>query len=366
LLVALGVKNASPYRAVVTHGWVLDADGRPMSKSLGNYIPTREICDKYGAEVFRLATAAVDYQADIRIGTQLLEQTAEAYRKIRNTFRFCLSNLYDFDPAEDALPAGQLEEIDRLMLGRTAELVERLRAAYDRYEFHRVYHALYNFCTVDLSATYFDILKDRLYTAGARSRARRSAQTALYRIAHVLARLTAPILCYTSDEVWEHLPGARQAAASVHLAEFPRREELEVGLPKGKAAAWETLFAVRREVLKALEEARQAKKIRSSLDAQVHLRLTDSLKPVLESYRDQLRALFIVSGVRLEREGRPGAYRADLPGLEVSVEPAEGKKCERCWNYSTRVGSFADYPTVCERCHPVLQVLSGGTGAPDG
>ena len=361
LLVALGVKGAAPYRAVVTHGWVLDAEGRPMSKSLGNFIPARDICDNYGAEVFRLATAAVDYQADIRIGTRLLEQTAEAYRKIRNTFRFCLSNLYDFDPDRDALPAEKLEEIDRLMLGRTADLVERLRADYDRYEFHRVYHALYNFCIVDLSATYFDILKDRLYTAGARSAARRSAQTSLYRIAHALARLAAPILCYTSDEVWEYVPGARQTAASVHLAEFPKREELEVGLPTSKATAWGTLFAVRREVLKALEEARQAKRIRSSLDAQVHLRLTDSLKPVLESYRDQLRALFIVSAVRLGREARPGAYQADLPGLEVSVEPAEGKKCERCWNYSPRVGSFADYPTVCERCHPVLEALSAGT-----
>jgi isoleucyl-tRNA synthetase len=358
------VKGSSPYRAVVTHGWVLDAEGRPMSKSLGNYVPVREIVEKYGAEVFRLATASVDYQADIRIGTGLLDQTAEAYRKIRNTFRFCLSNLYDFDPEHNALPAEQLGELDRWMLVRTASLTERLRADYNRYEFHRVYHSLYNFCTVELSATYFDILKDRLYTAAADSPQRRSAQTALYRIAHGLARLAAPILCYTSDEVWEYLPGPRAGDWSVHLAEFPRPEELEGRLPAEKAASWEKLFAVRREVLKALEVARQAKKIRSSLDAQVYLRLTDSLGPLLESYRDQLRALFIVSAVHLGRDAQPDAYQSELPGLEVGVEPAEGQKCERCWNYSPQVGAFPDYPNVCERCHPVLEALGTGTGVP--
>ncbi len=362
LLVALGVKGAAPYKGVVTHGWVLDAEGRPMSKSLGNYIPVGELLQKYGADVFRLATAAVEYQADIRLGTKLLEQSAEAYRKIRNTFRFCLSNLSDFVPERDAVPAGQMEELDRWMLDRAAGLTGRLRAAYAGYEFHRVYHALYNFCTVDLSATYFDILKDRLYTAAPGSRARRSAQTALHRIAHALARLAAPILCYTCDEVWEHLPGARVAAPSVHLAEFPRQEELDTGLPASNVQAWETLLDVRREVLKALEEARQARRIGGSLEAQVYLRVTNSLAPTLEAYRDQLRALFIVSQVKLGQDTQPQAFQAELPGLEVVVAPAEGKKCERCWNYSTRVGTFPDYPTVCERCHPILQEMTGGAG----
>ncbi|MGH9861917.1 MAG: isoleucine--tRNA ligase [Candidatus Acidiferrales bacterium] len=364
LLVALGVKGAPPYRAVVTHGWLLDTEGRPMSKSLGNYIPVRETCDKYGAEVLRLVTASVDREADIRFGPQLLEQTAEAYRKIRNTFRFCLSNLYDFDPARDALPAERLQEFDRWMLGRTAEFVREVREAYDRYEFHKIYHGLYNFCVIDLSAVYFDILKDRLYTAGARSPERRSAQTALYRIAHALARLVAPLLCYTSDEVWEHLPGARETAGSVHLAEFPRPEELDTGLSAEKAAAWETLAAVRREVLKALEQVRQAKKIRSSLEAGVYLRLTNNLAPLLEAYRRELRALFIVSSVGLGSEPRPGSYAAELPGLEISVEPAEGKKCERCWNYSVQVGSFPSFPTICERCAAVLETLGAEAGSP--
>jgi isoleucyl-tRNA synthetase len=359
LLVALGVKGGSPYKAVITHGFVLDAEGRPMSKSLGNYVPISEVCDNYGAEVFRLATASVDYQADVRIGAGLLDQTAEAYRKIRNTFRFALSNLFDFDPQRDAVPDDQLEEIDRWMLGRTADLVQRLRDAYDRYEFHRVYHGLYNFCTVELSAAYFDILKDRLYTFAAGSRPRRSAQTVVYRIAHALARLAAPILCYTSDEVWDCLPRPGDDAASVHLAVFPARKELDAGLSADKAGKWETLFAVRREVLKALEETRKSKRIRGSLEARVSLRAGDNLAPVLERYRNHLRYLFIVSEVQLHDDAQPGLRSTEIPGLEIAVEPAHGKKCERCWNYSSRVGSFSDCPTVCERCYPVLEALAG-------
>jgi len=359
LLVALGVKGGAPYTAVVTHGWVLDPEGRPMSKSLGNYVPVSEVFEKYGAEVFRLATASVDYQADVRIGPGLLDQSAEAYRKIRNTFRFALSNLFDFDPDRDAVPNDQLEEIDRWMLGRTAGLVQRLRDAYDAYEFHRVYHGLYNFCTVELSAAYFDILKDRLYTFAAASPQRRSAQTAVYRIAHALARLAAPILCYTSDEVWDYLPGARPAAASVHLTEFPTREETEAGLPAAAVGKWETLLTVRREVLKALEEARNAKRIRGSLEARVYLRPPDNLLPMLEHYRDHLRYLFIVSAVEVGNDARPGARATEIPGLEIAVDTAEGSKCERCWNYSPRVGSFTDFPTVCERCYPVVEALAG-------
>ncbi|MFQ5694460.1 MAG: isoleucine--tRNA ligase, partial [Terriglobia bacterium] len=350
LLVALGAKGRSPYRGVVTHGWVLDPEGRPMSKSLGNYIPVREICEKYGSEVFRLATASVDYHADVRFGAALLDQTAEAYRKIRNTFRFCLSNLANFEPERDALAPQEMLELDRWLLRRTAELVERTRAAYEGYEFHRVYHALYNFCSVDLSAIYFDILKDRLYTRAPHSPER-----------HALARLAAPVLCFTCDEVWEHLPAVSNQPASVHLAEFPQREEIDAGMSDDKASAWKKLFEVRREVLKALEQARQAKTIRSSLEAQVYLRAGDGLVPLLNDYRDQLRALFIVSGVCLGDNGLPSMQVTELPGLEVAVGPAEGSKCERCWNYSTRVGSFSQYPTVCERCAPVLDELAGGT-----
>ena len=254
-----------------------------------------------------------------------------------------------------------MEELDRWLLAQAATLVEQCRGWYDAYEFHRVYHAVYNFCTVTLSALYFDIVKDRLYTFAARSPGRRSAQTALYRVAHALVRLVTPILCFTGEEVWQQLPRARETAASVHLAEFPRREEVDAGLPAEKAAAWEKLFAVRTEVLKALEQARQAKKIRSSLEAQVYLRVSgDTWGPLLGDYQEQLRALFIVSAVRVGRDPRSGLVPADLAGLEIGVEAAEGKKCERCWNYSPRVGSFARHLGVCERCAPVLESFEGG------
>jgi len=246
------------------------------------------------------------------------------------------------------------------VLRQAGDQLARARAWYDSYEFHKLYHAFYNFCTVDLSAVYFDILKDRLYTFAPCAAERRSAQTALYRLAHALVRLIAPVLSFTAEEVWEYLPRARETAESVHLAEFPQREEVDAGLPGEKVAAWEKLFSVRGEVLKALEQARQAKKIRSSLEAQVILRADGHLGRLLEDYRHQLRALFIVSAVRLARDAQPEMSPAELPGLEIAVRPAEGKKCERCWNYSPQVGSFPSFPTVCERCAPVLEELAAG------
>jgi len=352
LLVALGVKDAAPYRQVVTHGWVLDAEGRPMSKSLGNVIAPKEIWERYGTELLRVVAAAVDYQDDMRISAALLDQLAEAYRKVRNTFRWCLANLSDFDPRRDALPAGEMQELDRWMLERTAELVARVRAAYDSYAFHRVWHPVYNFCTVDSSAVYFDILKDRLYTAAPRSRARRSAQTALYRIAHALARLLAPILCFTCEEVWEHLPDDGKKTESVHSAVFPTAEDLHSGLPAAKRHQWEKLFEVRGEVLKALERARQAKTIRGSLEARVYLRADGELGKLLTDYRGDLAALFIVSHGQVEvgHDSRRSTLPSDLPGLAIAIEPAEGTKCERCWNYSPAVGQDSAYPTLCERC----------------
>ncbi|MGH9789429.1 MAG: class I tRNA ligase family protein, partial [Candidatus Acidiferrales bacterium] len=278
----------------------------------------------------------------------------------RNTFRYCLSNLSGFDPARDAVPNEKLEELDRWMLGRTADLAARCRAAYDRYEFFKVYHALHSFCTVDLSAVYFDILKDRLYTSHPNSPARRSAQTAIHRIADALVRLAAPFLVFTTEEVWQHLPGAPNRAASVHLTEFPQPKEIDAGLPADKAARWEKLFEVRGEVLKALERARQAKQIRGSLDAQVLLRAEGDWAALLETYREQLRALFIVSAVDLSRDSVPEVQPSDLPGLAIGVRAADGAKCARCWNYSPKVGTFSIHPAVCERCAPVLEELSGG------
>ncbi len=358
LLIAVGAKGAAPYRGVVTHGWVLDGNGAPMSKSLGNVIAPREIWEKYGADILRLVAASIDYHSDMKISQGLLGQSAEAYRKVRNTFRYCLGNLYDFNPAEDMVPPDEMEEIDRWALAKTADLVEVCRAAYDSYAFHKVWHQVFNFCVVDLSATYFDVLKDRLYTFGAKSRARRSGQTAIYRIALVLTRLLAPILSFTTEEIWEKLPAEGKRLASVHLAEFPRREELEAGLSPKKLSAWGTLIEVRDQVLKALETARQAKIIGSSLEAEVRLTAEGDLGALLDQHREQLRALFIVSQVSLGEDDGVDFESTDYPGLQVAVRKAKGEKCQRCWNYSEQVRPFAEFagsPGICERCAPVLE-----------
>src|SRR5207245_2825505 len=229
LLVATGVRDAAPYRGVVSHGWTLDEHGRPMSKSLGNALYPIEICERWGADLLRLWVASVEYQADMKMSERVMTQLSEAYRKIRNTFRFALGNLSDFAPSRDALPNDQLEEIDRWMLDRTAELVKQCREWYANYEFHRVYHAIHDYCVVDLSAFYFDVLKDRLYTKAAKSNSRRSAQTAIWKISSAMVRLVAPVLVFTAEEIWKHLPKAKGEPESVHMAVFPEAEDLAAG-----------------------------------------------------------------------------------------------------------------------------------------
>jgi isoleucyl-tRNA synthetase len=226
LLVATGIRHKAPFRSVVTHGWTLDEQGRPMSKSLGNALYPAEITERWGADLLRLWVASVEYQADVKMSERVMTQLSEAYRKIRNTFRFALSNLYDFDPARDALPNEQLDEMDRWMLERTADLVKKCRDWYDSYDFHRVYHALHDFCVVDLSAFYYDVLKDRLYTKAAHNKSRRSAQTAIWKITSALVRLIAPVLVFTSEEIWKYLPKAKGDQPSVHMAEFPEAASL--------------------------------------------------------------------------------------------------------------------------------------------
>ena len=252
LLIAVGIRDKAPYRCVVTHGWTLDEQGRPMSKSLGNVVLPTEICDKWGADLLRLWVASQEYQADVKMSERVMTQLSEAYRKIRNTFRFALGNLSDFDPSRDALANEQLEEIDRWMLERTADLVKRCREWYAAYEFHRVYHAIHDYCVVDLSAFYYDVLKDRLYTKSPNSRSRRSAQTAVWKITSALVRLAAPILVFTAEELWKYLPKAAGEPESVHIALFPQEADLHSGIPADKANTWELLGKVRGEVLKAL------------------------------------------------------------------------------------------------------------------
>ena len=362
LLISIGARNAAPYRGVITHGWVLDGEGRPMSKSVGNVIAPREIWEKSGAEILRLVTASVDYHADMRISQGLLDQSAEAYRKVRNTFRYCLGNLDGFDPGEHSVSYDDMEEIDRWALCQTAALARVCREAYDNYAYHRVWHSVFNFCVVDLSATYFDILKDRLYTFGAKSQARRSGQTALYRICHALARLLAPILSFTAEEVWELLPADGRRSESVHMEQFPDDEEFGGGLPEKALKEWATLIEVREQVLKALEDARQRKIIGSSLEAEIRLKGSGDLAGVLKRHEAWLRPLFIVSAVRWTEEGDDSLAATEMADLEIGVARAPGTKCQRCWNYSDRVGSFDIHPEVCERCAPVVEEFVAAQG----
>src|SRR5215469_10623410 len=355
LLIATGIRDKAPYRGVVTHGWTLDEQGRPMSKSLGNVVLPTEICDKWGADLLRLWVGSQEYQADVKMSERVMTQLSEAYRKIRNTVRFALGNLSDFDPSHHALANDQLDDFDRWMIERTADLVKKCREWYVTYEFHRVYHAIHDFCVVDLSAFYYDVLKDRLYTKAKNNKSRRSGQTAIWKITSALVRLLTPVLVFTSEECWKFLPHAAGEPGSVHIAEFPQEAELRTGLAPERSHTFELLARMRGEVLKALDTARNEKKlITSRLEAKLLLNTDLELKAKLKHYLPQLPALFIVSQVELLSAGS-GEFRSELvPGLEVSVQRADGKKCDRCWNYSTHVGENQRYPTVCERCSEAI------------
>ncbi len=339
----IAAHDTAPYKQIVTHGWVVDGEGKKQSKSLGNVTAPQEIIDKSGAEILRLWAAAVDYTEDVRCSDEILSRVVDAYRKFRNTLRYALGNLDGFDPASDSVADIEMLEIDRWALANLDEVTTKVLNGYNAYDFQSAYGALYNFCTVTLSARYFDIIKDRLYIYAPRSKERRSAQTALYRITDTLCRLLAPLLAFTSDEAWENLP--RQTIVSVHIAEFPPAAEAD---HSEFLARWERIFTIRDEVLKALEEARNAKQIGSSLEAKVVLTADAETTRFLLDYFDQLRYIFIVSQVEVH-EGN-----ADAP---VQILKADGAKCERCWNYSTRVGEFEKFPTVCERCNEALEEI---------
>jgi isoleucyl-tRNA synthetase len=355
LLVGIGLRDQSPYRGCLTHGWVLDAQGAAMSKSAGTGMAPEEIVQSHGAEILRLWISSTDTREDTRITKEMLERLAEAYRKLRNTFRYMLGNLYDFDPARDALPARDLWEIDQWALARADALVADCRRWYDEFAFHKVHHALTAFATVDLSAVYFDILKDRLYTTAPASPARRSAQTVLYRLAHALSRLAAPILTFTCEEVWGLLPKLPGDPPSVHVALFPVPQELTAGLDEsqlGRLQNWDRLMNVRPAVLKALEQARQERFIGNPLEAKVVLSVNGDVGRLLSDYRRDLPMLFIVSQVDL-REG-PNQE------VEVKVERAQGAKCERCWKYTTDVGANGRWPTICGPCAAAVEEIQRG------
>jgi isoleucyl-tRNA synthetase len=338
LMVALAAHNRAPYKTVITHGWTVDGEGKAMHKSSGNAISPNEVTDKSGAEILRLWVASSDYQEDVRLSEEILKRLVDAYRKLRNTARYALGNISDFAPEVDAVAESEMREIDRWALSATREVARKVIDAYKRFEYTTVYHTLYNYATVTLSAVYIDILKDRLYTFAPKSVGRRSAQTALYQIVDGFTRLLAPVLAFTADEIWENLPGKREA--SVHLAEFADAEARE-----GDAellARWNQLFDVRSAVQKALEEKRNEKIIGASLEAHVTLSASGETLDLLAAYEDQLADIFIVSAVTLE-----GNASGDT---EVTVAHAEGAKCERCWHWSNTVGADARFPTIDARC----------------
>lgn len=357
LLCAVGTKDQAPYRAVATNGWTLDPQGRAMSKSLGNVVDPVDIAKRLGGEVVRLWVASVDFREDVHASEDLMQRVADNYRKIRNTFRNMLGNLNDFDPAQ-AVPFERMEPLDQYMLLRTAQMCDRVRGWYDEMTFHRVYHQLNDFCTVDLSAIYFDVLKDRLYTFAPNSPARRSAQTAIWRIAEAMVRLVAPIMSFTADEIWEHLPKVAGRSPSVHVEKFPQAKDV-YGSDISAATLtelerdWTVLMSVRDEALKALEVARQNKTIGAALEATIRVAAPESIYATIKKYEAQLRPLLIVSGA----EVAAAASGNGSAGVSVEVMRAAGEKCERCWNYSQRVGEDRDYPTICERCSAAIQEI---------
>ena len=342
LLVAVGTRDRAPYKTCLTHGFVVDGNGRKMSKSVGNVVAPEKIITQYGAEILRLWVASSDYRDDIRLSDQILKGLSESYRKIRNTLRYALSNLYDFDPATDSIARESLSDLDVWALLRLGDLLTKVTAAYEAYEFHIVFHAVVDFCAMDLSALYFDILKDRLYTFKPKGEARRGAQTVLYEIAKSLLQILAPIMSFTSEEAWQMLPGEK--AVSIFLTDLPGAPPSSTHSRwNGIAEKYHRLFTVRGEVQKHLEIARRDKKIGASLEAKVRVGSSGETYALLQKHLRELPSLFIVSQVELDL----------LDGGEMTVEvmAAEGNKCPRCWTYSTVVGQRSD---ICAKCQEVV------------
>jgi len=356
LLCASGTRGEAPYRNVLTHGFVVDGNGRAMHKSVGNVIAPEKLIKKHGAEIVRLWVAGEDYTDNIRLSEEILQRLTEAYRRIRNTCRYLLGNLFDFDPIQDQVPYEEMEELDRWALHRVQEMNELILRAYENFEFHLVYHNLHNFCVLDLSSFYLDIIKDRLYVSSQKSVARRSAQTALNEILHVLVRLMAPVLSFTADEVWQYLKDDSRAS-NVHADLFvPVKEEYrdpELG------ECWESIIRVRKEVTKALEIARKDKVIGHSLDASVILGLSDEWMDKLGPYKDQLRSLFIVSSADIVpiNDLEDGSKAEELEGLKIQVAPSKDEKCERCWVHDPTTGDDDRHPTICRRCLDALEEM---------
>jgi isoleucyl-tRNA synthetase len=356
LLSSVGIRDEAPYKYVATSGWTLDEQRRAFSKSLGNGVDPVKVMNELGGDIVRLWVASVDFREDVIASVPLMKRLAEEiYRKLRNTFRFLLANLDGFAPQSDAVAWEQMEALDQYMLARCAEVVGKVRAAYEAFEFHRAYHALNEFCNAELSAFYLDVLKDRLYTLAPKDTRRLSAQTAVWKIAEALIRLVAPVLSFTADEVWGYLPQAEGREASVHIAQFPAASDLA---PEAEAAQLREDFgqlrSVRENGLKVLEAARASKAIGKALEAKLVLRVPETgIAPLLSKYERDLPELFGVSQVELQ------AINPALQATTVEAEfaKAEGDRCDRCWRYTMDVGNEGMYPTVCARCADALEKI---------
>jgi isoleucyl-tRNA synthetase len=349
LLCAVGTRGAAPYRMAATCGWTLDEQGRALSKSLGNGADPVDVAHRLGAEIVRLWVASVDFREDVAASENLMQRVAETYRKLRNTFRYLLSNLNGFQPERDAVPWEQMPPLDQYMLARTRELTEKVLRWYEDFEFHRIYHALNEFAVADLSQFYLDAVKDRVYTFAPQNVARRSAQTVLWMIAEALVRLVAPLLSFTADEIWQYMPELSNRLPSVHLERFPEPASLAANIDAAFMNDWATLLMIRDEALKSLEEARKAKQIGKALDARLVLEVPQSMGTLLERYRDSLKELLNVSQVDV--------LTGPSQQIMATTLLADGTKCERCWNYSVHVGEDWRWPTVCERCSAALDQM---------
>ena len=356
LLCSVGTRDKAPFRSVLTHGFVVDGNGRKMSKSRGNVIYPEEVINQHGAEILRLWVASEDYRGDIRLSQEILDRLTEAYRRLRNTFRYLLGNLSDFDPSKDSIPYQELLELDRWALHKFQELTETVLRSYQGFEYHTIYQATYNFCVLTLSSFYLDVLKDRLYTTAVNSRERRSAQTVMNEILEGLVRLVAPIIPFTADEVWGYIPN-RDAPVSVHAAQFmPAREDYK---DSALIERWDLLLKVRKEITKALELARKDKVIGHSLDASVRLVLPPDLLRGLQDYRDELTSICIVSTLEFVDAGtfEGGHESEEYPGLVIKVVPSSFTKCERCWIHDPTVGHDKEHPSLCKRCMKVVKAV---------
>ena len=359
LLASMGTRGCPPYKEVLTHGYVVDGEGKKMSKSLGNGIEPEEVIKKYGAEILRMWASSVEYREDVRISEEILSRLVDAYRRIRNTSRYLLGNISDL-PADELVPFEEMEALDRYAVDLVCRAHEKIQTAYSEYEFHKVYHTLHNLCTTDLSSFYLDILKDRLYSSAANSKERRSAQTAMLHIITLLVRNMAPVLSFTAEEVFKYIPEGLKPNVDTVFALSSKELQL-FSITDEERANWETLLHVRSEMTKAIEPVRKEGIVGHPLDTHITLYMTAPIAEKLEALKTDLRANFIVSQLSTAKfEDAPAdAFASEVvEGLKISVEKAEGEKCERCWIYSNELGSDSEHPTICPRCTSVLQTAN--------